>query len=310
MLPPGVDAIGAELDTFRAMAPEAELAPALARAAVGFIAYEATHTIHAIRRWDDELAAGCFLVGSTVVLFDHQAGRVTVAGPKAGRVAERCAWELRNGPRPAPAKVAGPDGVPAQLRSGLGEDQLAGRAARAQRFLLEPVTERRLAQSFSAPIGQADAFEIYRTLREPSQAATGFFVDFGVSPVSERLQLLGTAGPPMVLSRGGEPELGAELRACFPHREIVGHSSVDAARVVRRLEETSRELLGAMVGYFTPGGGGCFALAERPVAVRGEHAAVQVAVAVRLGADVTAADAEARRAVRAELAAIAAVQPA
>jgi anthranilate synthase component 1 len=310
MMPPGVDAIAAQLESYGRLEAPASFAEAVARSAVGYFGYGSSHAIHQIRHWEDEGVSGYFLTGATVVVFDHHERTVTVAGRKAGRVAERCAWELRHGPEPAPLASSTGASPAEELRPTLAEEQLGARLARAKRFLGDPVHELALAQGFRCSMAGADPFDVYRALRASSSAPGLYFVDFGASPMTAPLHLLGVTGEPQVARRAsndgavGVAALGSELRACFPHRAVAGTTPLDAARVIRRLEDTSREFLGSMVGYLGPGAQACFALAERVIAARADSFELACAVPLRADTDPVAAAREAPEAVRLELAAI------
>jgi anthranilate/para-aminobenzoate synthase component I len=206
--------------------------------------------------------------------------------------------------------------MPLGLRARLDEEQLAARIARARRFLGDALQELALAQTLQAPMGEADAFDVYRALRDAGAGAAGYFIDFGASPMSPPLQLLGVGSEPHVVRRATDEGpsaaelLRAELRSSLPHRAVVGSAPVDAARVIRRLEDTSRELVGAMVGYVGPGAQGCFALAERVIAARSGGFELGYTVPLRADTDPGAAARAAHEAVGPELAAIRAAQDA
>lgn len=306
MLPPGVDCISAQLESARGPMP-AGLPEAIARAAVGCFSYANAHSIHAIRHWDDEEHSGYFLRGCTVVVFDHAERRTFVAGRRQGRVAERCAWELRNGPSPAPLGPA-PEPV-ASLQSALDDDQLAARASRAKRFLFDPLASLRIAQSYRSPVGELGALGMFRVLRARTRARAAYFIDFGSSPVAPQLHVFGTTDAPLVSQRlapgaadgddaakdAAHAALDAELRGCFPHPATVGHAPLDAARVLRRLEETSRGMLGGLVGYVGPGPVAHVALAERICTVAGGWCELALSVAVGPDSDVAALGEAARQ---------------
>jgi anthranilate/para-aminobenzoate synthase component I len=310
MMPPGVDAIAAQIDSYARLGASASFAEALARSAVGYFSYANTHSIHGIRGWEDETISGHFLTGATVVVFDHLERRISVAGRKKGRVAERCVWELRHGPEPAPFGSPASGTVPLGLRARLDEEQLAARIARAKRFLGGPVQELAVAQTLHAPTSRADAFDVYRALRAASAAPAGYFIDFGGSPMMPPMQLLGLGAEPHVVRRmGGEVDqaadaLGGDLRNSFPHRAVVGSSPVDAARMIRRLEDTSRELVGAIVGYVGPAAQSCFALAHRVIVARADHFELGYTVPLGTDTDPAAAARSAHELVGPELAAI------
>jgi len=310
MMPPGVDAIAAQVDGLGPAGPSSATVEAFARASMGYFSYGNTHRIHGIRGWEDESVSGYFLNGATVVVFDHHERRVCVVGRKAGRLAERCVWELEHGPEPQPLGAPQPLARPESLRAALDDEQLAARVARAKRYLFAPLETLVLAQGYSTPVGAADPFDAYWALRALSRAPALFFVDFGASPITPPLQLLGAASRPAVVLRASDgpacsgDALQESLRAAFPSEAVVGANRIDAARAVRRLEDTSREHFGALLGYLCPGGAGCFALVERVISARGGLFELSVPVPMRADTDPVAVADATRAAAAAELAAI------
>ncbi len=294
MMAPGVDAVDVQSKELEQAELPESFAHALAQARVGFFTYGNAHTIHRIRHWEDEELSGSFITGATVVVFDHQQGEVTIAGPRQGNLVERCAWELEHAPSIAPAPQPTPALEPQTVRTELSDDKLAARATRAAAFLAEPLEEVVLAQSFKVPTGSSDPFEVYRALRQLCPAPLSYFIDFGQSPVAPSMQLLGCEKQSAFVQRrdGGEPctaeALRDGLRAAFPPPSLSGKPPLDAARMVRRLEESRRDFLGAAVGYLCPGAEAAFAWAEEPIAARDGWFNVPVGVSVR--ADTQAAE--------------------
>jgi len=269
---PGVDAVAAQAESYEAKPGPESFAAALALGAVGFFSSSIASVWNRVRLFEDEGSSAMFATGATVALFDHHAGSVTVAGPAKGRVAERCVWEMKNGPDPRPLATVEADAAPPHVHADVPDEKFQARAARAKPFLseLEALT---LARTFTTPTGQADAFDAYRALRasRPANAnEPGFYIDFGESPVQARLQLFGV-GTSCLHQRAHAapgPALHEALRAALPSRAAVGAPAGDALRLVRQLEDASRQTWGGAVGVVAPGGASSFLLGDEIVAVQ------------------------------------------
>jgi len=313
-LPPGVDAATAQVGAVATLEAQPSLAQGLAQSAVGYLAYGNTHAIHGLRRWEGETASGCFMRGAVVVLFDHHAEQVTIAAPRAGKLAERCAWELRNAPDVAPEPAVDAAAAPPRYTAEPDADGLAGRAVRARRFLADPADRLVLAQVLSVPGGDADPWDAYRALRTLLKKPHGFFLDLGQTPLAGQKWMFGASSTVVAAQHRDDAEplscdrLAEGLRAAFPHTSLTGSEPVEAAQIIRRLEQWPREELGALVGYLCPGGEACFALAESVVVAEG--GAFQLPVPVATVDDLAALAAEAQRAAGPALAAIVAAQQA
>jgi anthranilate/para-aminobenzoate synthase component I len=313
-LPPGVDAATAQVGAVATLEAMPSLAQGLAQSAVGFLAYGNTHAIHRMRRWEGETLSGCFMRGAVVVLFDHHAKQVTIAAPRPGKLAERCAWELRNGPDVAPEPVVDADAPPPSYTAEPDADGLAGRAVRARRFLADPEDRLVLAQMLSVPGGDADPWDAYRALRTLLGKPHGFFLDLGQTPLAAQKWMFGASSTVVAAQHrhDGDPpscdRLTEQLRAAFPHPSLTGSEPVEAAQIIRRLEQWPREELGALVGYLCPGGEACFALAESVTTAEG--GAFHMPVPVATVDDLAALASESERAASPGLAAIGAAQQA
>jgi anthranilate/para-aminobenzoate synthase component I len=268
IVPPGQDAIEVQAAALDALPIPGSLAAAIAEGAFGFISAACATLRAGIRPFDDETAFGWFGVGSTVLLYDHEAGTVTVAAPAQGRQIERILYELDRGPAPAALPPLDPSAAPPGLRQAVPDDKLRARAERVKPFLGDELQSVALAQTFTVPQGEADPFAAYRALRELGSAVHGYYCDFGESPVQGPLCLFGTSDTLLHLSRRDAPaDARTSLRAALPHASITGSPALVAARVTRRLEDQSRQQWGGAVGYWCPGGEAAFVLGDRLVAV-------------------------------------------
>ncbi len=273
VLPPGIDAIGVQSSLFDPQAEPETFAAALALGAVGFFSSSVASLWNRIRLFEDEGPSGMFATGATVAVFDHHEHTITVAGPAKGRVAERCVWEMKNGPEPGPLATIEPSAQPTTVHADLGDEKFQARAIRAKAFVSE-LDAFSLARTFTTPIAGAEAFDAYRALRavrrvegESSDANQGYYLDFGESPVQARLELFGLGRTFIHQRRHREagPSMADAMRKLLPHRSAVGAPGVDALRLLRQLEESSRQTWGGSVGFIAPGGAASFVLGDEMV---------------------------------------------
>jgi anthranilate/para-aminobenzoate synthase component I len=268
LMPPGIDAISVQADTYEGAAAPESFASALAQGSIGFFSSSIASLWQRIRLFEDEGPTGGFALGATVVVFDHHERTVTVAGPARGKVVDRCIWEMQHGEDPAPLASPAEESIPEALHVDVADEKLQARAARARPFLseLESLT---LARTFTTPIGSTDGFDCYRALRSSSQSH-GYYVDFGESPMTPRLQVFGVGSTVVHARLHGEPgpTLQEGLRASLPHKRAVGAPVADALKLIRQLEDASRQTWGGAIGYVTPGGAASFLLGDEIVAAQ------------------------------------------
>src|SRR5262245_27327660 len=132
----GVDAARAHAEEYEPQPAPESFAAALALGSVGYVGASGISTKHGIALHDDDGPSGDFAAGATIVLFDHQEGSVTVAGPKKGNVVDRLLHEIEHGReelRPLPDAA----GEPAQIQVQVSDETMAARVARAKPYLDE-----------------------------------------------------------------------------------------------------------------------------------------------------------------------------
>ncbi len=269
MMPPGIDAIAVQAEELEAIAAPEAFAAAVALGGAGFFSSSIANLWQRIKLHDDEGPTGIFTAGATVVVFDHREGTITVAGRAKGNLVDRCIWEMKNGPDPAPLPAG--DALPDALSSNVADEKLQARAVRAKPFAGE-IDSLMLARTFSTPIGDADAFDCYRALRALGRPH-GYYLDFGENPMQPRLQLLGVGEVNVHLRHHGEPGAGVKdsLRGALPHPRTTGGPASEVLRLLRQLEDGSRQSWGGAVGYLTAGGAGSFVLADEIVVAEQGH---------------------------------------
>jgi anthranilate/para-aminobenzoate synthase component I len=304
---PQVDAFAVTAAAETAEAPES-FAAAVALASVGAFSSCVGSLRHRVPLFDDEGPSGLFDAGATVMVFDHHEGSVTVAGPAKGNLVPRLIYELEHAPAVEPVAVA--EGDPSGLSAEPTDDKLMARVRGAQAFLDDDeLPSLILAQSYLASLG-GDPFDAYRALRQLAPGPFGYFVDFGKTPMSPSTQIFGLAEVALHLrTRDAEGAgLASALGGALPHSATYGPEPVTALRLVRRLEEQSRQLWGGAVGYLCPGGEAAFLLADRLVTVIEGQAVVTVGAAVDADTDPASVPRAARAAAAPLLAALRSAQ--
>jgi anthranilate/para-aminobenzoate synthase component I len=283
---PNVDAIAVAAALEREALPES-FAAALAQATVGFFSPAIARVQRRLPLTDDEIAAGFFNAGATVMLFDHRDGSATVAGPAKGNLVPRLLYELEHPPGSAAPPAAAP-GALFDPHALVEDTKLLSRARRVQDFLAEDeaLSSVVLTQHFVAPFGSGDPFDAYRALRRNESAMFGYYIDFGESPVAPTMQVFGLADELLYRRSRDEPaDLHRDLSRALAHPTTVGVEVDAALRVLKRLEDSSRELYGGAIGYLCPGGEAAFALADRVVMVLDRQASVVVGEPVTVASD-------------------------
>jgi anthranilate/para-aminobenzoate synthase component I len=307
-LPPWVDAIDVQAATFEAMPPQQGLAASLVEGGIGFLSASSACLHAGVQLFQDEGPAGCFGVGATVLVFDHEAGTLTVAAPATGRQLERCIYELDHGAVPPALGDLDPTALPADVRQEHADEKLVARARRAQPFLEDELEWLTLTQVLSVPCGDSDPFTAYRALRALSPTKHGYYLDFGDSAITARTCVFGASDTMLCRARGdGARDVRAALRESLPHTTTTGSPPVLAARMLRRLEDQSRQSWGGAVGYLCPGGHAGFVLGDGLVSVQSGEASCTAAVRLDVATDPATLPDAARRALSAQLAAFAVV---
>ena len=203
-------------------------------------------------------------------MFDHQEGTVTTAGPKAGNLAERCLWEMTHGPALDLLEEVKSDARPSKLGSDLSDEQLQARVARAKAYLPE-VDAVTLAHTFTATVGDADVFDTYCALRRLGDAAHGYFIDYGALPGQSETTVCGISDHAIYMRRRGQggADPAEALREVLPHTATVGTPPPAVAKLIRQVEDGSRQLWGGAVGYMCPGDECGLVLADNLIIAQG-----------------------------------------
>ncbi|MEP7121909.1 MAG: chorismate-binding protein [Byssovorax sp.] len=255
LFPPGAKSFAQILE---AMAPEPDapkgFAEQLSQARVGFIAYEAVHSIHGVDPWEHQGSLSRLMKGATVALFDHELHTVTLAGPSRGSV-KRAAWEMTHGPDLAQLPAPDPAQFPEYVDAMVEDAPFAARLTRAKKYVDRGEVERVVvARTFITSLRNAEPFDVYRALRLLAPAPYHYFIDFGVTPFAPGMILAGTATGPTVVHSPGEIAPDAVFKEAFPSAAATGTPRASALPIVRDCEHASRGILGGAVGYILPDG--------------------------------------------------------
>jgi anthranilate synthase component 1 len=255
LYPPGLKSFEQVLESMTPVADGPKgLAEQLSQAQVGFIAYEAVHSIHGVDAWEHQGSLSRMMKGATVALFDHQLHTVTIAGPSRGSV-KRAAWEMTHGPALAQLPVPDPTLFPEFVDPMVQDPAFAARLARAQRYVASGEVEQVvLARTFITQLRNAEPFDVYRALRLLAPAPYHYFIDFGATPFAPGMILAGTAAGSTVVHEPGEITPAAAFKEAFPTTAATGSPRARALQIVRELEHGSRGILGGAVGYILPDG--------------------------------------------------------
>jgi anthranilate synthase component I len=258
LYPPGARAFSQVLE---AMAPDPEapkgLAERLSQATVGYIGYEAVHSIHGVEPWEHQSSLSRLMKNATIALFDHQLHTVTIAAASRGAV-KRAAWEMAHGPELPQLTAPDPALFPEYVDPLVADVAFDARLARARRYVeAGDVEQVVLARSFLTSLRNADPFDVYRALRLLAPAAYLYFISFSETPFAPGMIIAGSAAGPAVLHDPSDaaaltPE--AAFKAAFPSAAGTGTPRPRAIEIVRELEHGARGIFGGAVGYILPDG--------------------------------------------------------
>lgn len=290
-LPPAAD-VSRELGSIEAEAQHDSFAQALALASVGYIDGQVMTRAKGVRLHEDMTASGVFAVRSAVMVYDHHEDQVHVAGRVTGKAVERLIWELEHGPEIPDIDLDGAGSLP-KINARIGEKRLKARGGRVQSFLGDEIEAAVLGEELVASIGDADGLGIYRALcgvdrKSEAPHSHGYYVDFGRGPFGGHIQILGLSSTTLHRRRRGENHSGwSSLEEALPREDHFGKPAVDAARMLRDVEDGGRVLWGAAVGYACPGGESTWMLAEKGALLSEQTFICSVGVAVDGDTDCT-----------------------
>lgn len=311
-LPPAAD-LENELSQLAGGTPQDTFAQALAMASVGYIDDQAMTRAKGVRLHEDMGSGGVFAVRSAIMLYDHHENKVHVAGRVIGKAVERLVWELEHAPDiPAIDVVRG--AVPNGVNPRVGQKRLEAWGGRLQSFIGDEIEHAVLHEELLAPAGDADGLDLYRALvaldrQRPKPHTHGFYIDFGDTPFSRSNRVVGLSSTTIHRQRRGEEgSAWKSFLEAMPSEAFYGKPAVDAARVLREIEDGGRLLWGDVVGYACPGGESAWMAAEKAVYLNGATFVCNVGVSVEENAECSKLADRAMELAEDELAALAAAQ--
>ena len=190
----------------RGLPAEANPAQRLARAQIGYLAWDLVHAVENVPGWRGLVTSPLarFVGGATVVVFDNLHQTVTVASEDQADVDRALAdLERLDGLKPIP--------VPDRRRhlGNIDVDLDDARFEHSVRRALEYFAAGDaflivLARTFSTPTGDIDPFDIYRSLRVLNPSPYMYFLDLPPAPgETSRTQIAGASPETMVRLDGG-----------------------------------------------------------------------------------------------------------
>ena len=177
----------------------------LARAHVGFLAWDLVHAIEKVPAWSEAESTrhtcplARFMGGATIVVFDALAQTMTVAADSPNEV-DRALADLANSP-PLPA-IALPNRtrVPANVEVDVDDAAFEAKVRRAQEYIAAgDAFQIVLARTFSVPRQNRDPFSVYRAMRLINPSPYMYFLDLPGPPGDpERMQIMGASPETLV----------------------------------------------------------------------------------------------------------------
>jgi anthranilate synthase component I len=202
------DPLAAAEELFRATDPRTFGNPAarLARAHVGYLAWDVVHTIDKVPGWGAAVQRPLarFLGGATIVVFDALAHTVTIAAENEAEV-DRAAVDLQTaGPLP---RIALPDRarIPSNVEVDVDDATFEANVRRAQEYIAAgDAFQIVLARTFSVPRGGREPFDVYRAMRLINPSPYMYFLDFPPAPGEmARSQIMGASPETLVRLEDG-----------------------------------------------------------------------------------------------------------
>jgi anthranilate synthase component 1 len=234
--PPGAHALAMLADAVTTLETTEGFAARFSQSLVGYVAYDAAHAFHAIKPWPNEGSRARFMCDATVAVFDHVAQTVTIAGRSKGAI-DRCAWEMTHGPELDALPLPDATTLPESVEANLNDDAYGMKVQRAKGYIDDgDCVQVVLARTFTVPMKDADAFDVYRALRVLSPSPYLCFFDFAETPFAEGFQIASASPETLIRVHGRKmtvrPIAGIRQR---------GTTDAEDAEVAKQLLEGQQE---------------------------------------------------------------------
>jgi anthranilate synthase component 1 len=174
------------------------LAARMTRSLVGYITYDTVNQIHDIEPWEGTDVLARMMRDTTVVVFDNLRQTVTIAGESIPHV-NRCEWEMTHGPELFALDAPDPKLAPEAVETATDDAAFMERVEKAKEYIKAgDVFQVVLARTFTAPLRNADPFDVYRALRVLSPSPYLYFVDFAETQFALGITIVGASPETMV----------------------------------------------------------------------------------------------------------------
>jgi anthranilate synthase component I len=197
------DALQAAEDLFRVTDARTLGNPAerLARAHVGYMAWDLVHAIEKVPGWGDGIKhpLARFVGGATIVVFDGLAQTITIAASTAEEVA-RARRDLAGATALRVLPVPDRKLVRSAVSVDIDDAAFEANVRRAQEYIAAgDAFQIVLARTFSVPQAGRDPFDVYRAMRVLNPSPYMYFLDLPPAPgEASRTQIAGASPETMV----------------------------------------------------------------------------------------------------------------
>lgn len=256
--PPLAECLQDATDPFAAAAPlfapkpddaPAHLAEHLARALVGYVAWDVVHVIEKVPPGSDEtwgrhfVPLARFLGDCTIVVFDALTQLVTVASRTKDDL-ERAIASLERAPHLRTIAVPDRRRLPAVVDVDMTDDEYRAAVLRAKEYIAAgDAFQIVLARTFSTDLGKRDPFDVYRALRLINPSPYMYFLDLPPAPgETDRFRIAGASPETMVRVEdrrmtvrpiaGTRPRGATEIEDARMERELLADEKERAEHVM------------------------------------------------------------------------------
>ena len=202
------DPLKAAEHLFRATDPRTRGNPAarLARAHVGYMAWDLVHAIEKVPGWGEQVAAPLarFVGGATLVVFDSLAQTLTIAAEDPNDV-ERARIDLEQVRELRPLGLPDRTKIPARVDVDVDDARYEATVRRAQEYIAAgDAFQVVLARTFSVEARDVDPFDVYRAMRVLNPSPYMYFLDLPPARgEATRTQIAGASPETMVRLEDG-----------------------------------------------------------------------------------------------------------
>ncbi len=175
----------------------------IARAHIGYFAWDLVHAIDKVPAWpvgEHAPPLARFLGGATIVVFDNLEQTITLAAPDAADLDQAIADLGCAGP--ALRSIALPDRtrIPANVEVDADDERYVGMVRRAKEYIAAgDAFQIVLARKFRVPAAGRDAFDVYRAMRVINPSPYMYYFDLPAAPGERtRTQIAGASPETLV----------------------------------------------------------------------------------------------------------------